>query len=111
MTRLTTHVLDIARGVPAAGLTLRLYALDGETRRLVSEQQTNGDGRTAEPIGIDLASGTYEIVFAVGPYFAEGATPTLYDEIPVRFTLDAEREHHHIPLLLSPFGYSTYRGS
>jgi len=111
MTRLTTHVLDIARGVPAEGLTLRLYAIDGETRRLVSEQQTNADGRTTEPIGVQLSSGTYELVFAAGPYFAGFATPTLYNDIPVRFALDAKREHHHIPLLLSPWGYSTYRGS
>jgi len=108
---LTTHVLDTARGIPGAGIPVRLYQLDGETRRLIVEPTTNGDGRTDAPLATSLAPGTYELVFAVGAYFARTATATFFDEIPVRFTVDDAGGRYHVPLLLSPWGYSTYRGS
>jgi 5-hydroxyisourate hydrolase len=108
---LTTHVLDTALGVPASGIAVRLYACDGAARTLLAERTTNADGRTDEPLGTTLEPGTYEIAFAVGPYFTRDARPAFYDEIAVRFTLEPSRAHHHVPLLLAPFGYSTYRGS
>jgi 5-hydroxyisourate hydrolase len=106
---LTTHVLDLARGIPAAGVTVALYRLDGEKRALVGRAETSADGRTPpfESIGPD----SYELVFAAGAYFGRAGTETLYNEIPVRFQIVSDREKYHIPLLLAPWGYSTYRGS
>lgn len=108
---LSTHVLDVARGAPAAGIPVRLYALDGEQRRLVAEALTNADGRTDAPLATSIAPGTYELVFAVGRYFARAGTVAFFDEIPVRFTITDADGSYHVPLLLSPWGYSTYRGS
>jgi 5-hydroxyisourate hydrolase len=106
---LSTHVLDTARGLPAAGIRVRLVHCDGERRTLIGEQTTNADGRTDAPLGTNLAAGTYELVFHVAPYF--DSAPAFYDEIPIRITLDATRERYHVPLILSPYGYATYRGS
>jgi 5-hydroxyisourate hydrolase len=111
LTTLSTHVLDIARGEPAADLALRLYAIEGGERRPLGEMRTNADGRTDVPLGDALPPGTYEIVFAAGPYFARRGEAAFYDDIAVRFVLDGSRSRCHVPLLLSPFGYSTYRGS
>ena len=108
---LSTHVLDIARGVPASGIVIRLYALAGGAPTLVSQAMTNDDGRSDAPLGSELASGTYEIVFETGVYFARHGGGAFYADIPVRFVIEAERERYHVPLLLSPWGYSTYRGS
>lgn len=113
---LTTHVLDTARGLPAAGLAITLYRITGEARTLLARVTTNDDGRTDGPIlpAADFAAGQYELVFHAGDYLrAQGnalAEPLFLDEIPIRFGL-AEDAHYHVPLLLSPFGYSTYRGS
>jgi len=107
----TTHVLDTARGIPAAGTPVALYAVRSDTRTIVREAVTNGDGRTDEPLGIDLSEGTYELVFAAGNYFARSGIATFYDEIAVRFQLDGTAEKYHVPLLVSPWGYATYRGS
>ncbi len=117
MGRLTTHVLDTVSGGPAAGVKVELFriAADGE-RRLLAATQTNGDGRTDAPLlaGADFAAGTYEIAFHIGPYFqAAGAKvgePAFLDVVPLRFGLGTEG-HYHVPLLCSPWSYSTYRGS
>jgi 5-hydroxyisourate hydrolase len=114
--RLTTHVLDTATGKPAAGLSIALYRLDGETRRHLKTVATNADGRCDAPLlaGEEFATGEYELVFAAGEYLRRtGASlpkPAFLDIVPIRFGM-AEQAHYHVPLLLSPYGYSTYRGS
>jgi len=113
---LTTHVLDTARGCPAAGLEIALYRLDGTARSLLAMMTTNDDGRTDAPILPEaaFAPGRYELVFAAGAYLRAtgqgGPNPLFLDEVPIRFGM-SEETHYHVPLLLSPFGYSTYRGS
>jgi 5-hydroxyisourate hydrolase len=107
---LSTHVLDTARGKPAAMVPVALFALDGE-RRQIAHAVTNPDGRTDTPLATALAPGSYELVFDVGAYFAREGTQAFFDEIPVRFHLRESGAHYHVPLLLSPWGYSTYRGS
>jgi 5-hydroxyisourate hydrolase len=106
---LSTHVLDTARGVPAAGVGIALFALDGDARTLLAQRVTGRDGPTAEPIAPVLEPGLYELVFDVAAYFAE--TPSFYNRIPVRFRIDAGETHYHVPLLVAPWGYATYRGS
>ena len=106
----STHVLDIARGMPAAGISVGLFALDIE-RKLLNVAVTNRDGRTDEPLATDLAPGSYELVFAVMDYFVQLGVASLFDAIPVRFRIDDVAARYHVPLLLSPWGYSTYRGS
>jgi len=115
--RLSTHVLDTARGKPAAGVRIALFALSGDARRLVKEVVTNHDGRTDAPmlLGDDLQAGSYELVFFAGDYLratgqAQGETLFL-DQIPIRFGVPDAGQHYHVPLLISPFAYSTYRGS
>ena len=113
---LTTHVLDTARGCPAEGLKIALYRVSGNSHRKIAEAVTNADGRTNGPIlpEGDFSIGTYELVFFAGDYLrASGqaaAEPLFLDQVPIRFGM-AEDDHYHVPLLLSPFGYSTYRGS
>jgi len=112
---LTTHVLDTARGCPAEGLKIELFRLDGH-RRLLKTLVTNDDGRTDEQILPTEAfeTGEYELVFHAGAYLdsigALSESPRFLDVIPIRFGMSAP-SHYHVPLLLSPFGYSTYRGS
>ncbi len=114
---LTTHVLDTARGCPAAGLKIALYRVSGNSHRKLSEMVTNDDGRTDTPILPEEAfqTGTYELVFFAGDYLrANGQAagdPLFLDQIPIRFGMDDPDAHYHVPLLVSPFGYSTYRGS
>ena len=114
--RLTTHVLDTAAGRPAAGLSIALYRLDGETRTHLKTVVTNADGRCDAPLlqGVDFSTGEYELVFAAGDYLrAQGLAlpePAFLDKVPIRFGM-AEAAHYHVPLLISPYGYSTYRGS
>ena len=114
---LTTHVLDTARGCPAAGMAVALYRLDGKERSLVRALTTNADGRTDTPIlpAAEFACGTYELVFHAGAYLDATGTPAeeprFLDEIPIRFGISQPDAHYHVPLLVSPFGYSTYRGS
>ena len=103
--RLTTHVLDTARGRPAAGVPIELFRLDD--RRPLKAVATNADGRTDEPLLTALEVGRYELLFFVGAYFGEG----LFDEVPIRFRIDDPGAHYHVPLLVSPWSYSTYRGS
>ncbi|WGH79984.1 hydroxyisourate hydrolase [Jannaschia ovalis] len=113
---LTTHVLDTARGCPAAGLAIDLYRIAGETRTHLRRLETNADGRTDGPIlpEAEFATGTYELVFHAGAYLDASGTPPesprFLDTVPIRFGM-SEPAHYHVPLLLSPFGYSTYRGS
>ncbi|TNC49835.1 hydroxyisourate hydrolase [Rubellimicrobium rubrum] len=112
---LTTHVLDTARGVPAAGLRITLDRVAGPSRERLAEVVTNADGRTDGPIlpRERFAPGLYELTFHAGDYLrgtgARLSDPAFLDEIPIRFGMEAG--HYHVPLLLSPFGYSTYRGS
>lgn len=113
---LTTHVLDTARGCPAEGLKIELFRIEDETRRLLKTLVTNNDGRTNEQIlpAAEFAPGTYELVFHAGAYLDACGTPPeeprFLDVVPIRFGM-SEPAHYHVPLLLSPFGYSTYRGS
>ncbi|CAN7299703.1 hydroxyisourate hydrolase [Pararhizobium sp. LjRoot235] len=115
--RLTTHVLDTALGKPAQGLKIDLFAIEGETRRLLRAVKTNSDGRVDGPMldGEAFRIGTYELVFHAGDYLrATGASlpePAFLDLIPLRFGIADAASHYHVPLLLSPFSYSTYRGS
>ncbi len=108
---LSTHVLDVARGVPAAGLEVALVRIEGNDARHIARAQTDGDGRIAAPFGGELTNGVYELRFAAGAYHAKTGTPSFYDVIPVRFTIGEATRHYHVPLLLSPWGYSTYRGN
>ena len=114
---LTTHVLDTARGCPAGGMEITLYRIEGANRMKLATAVTNADGRTDAPIlpKGQMASGTYELVFEAGQYLdAIGATPEeprFLDQVPIRFGISDSEAHYHVPLLLSPFGFSTYRGS
>ncbi len=114
---LTTHVLDTARGCPAAGLKIVLYAVSGDAREILADMVTNEDGRTDSPILPQDAFriGTYELVFFAGDYLRatgqDGEAPLFLDEVPIRFGMSDGEAHYHVPLLLSPYGYSTYRGS
>jgi 5-hydroxyisourate hydrolase len=106
---LSTHVLDISRGAPVAGIEVTLTAAGAAQE--IARSVTDSDGRIAAPFGGALESGAYELRFFVRPYFERLSHPTLYDEVPVRFVIDDGSAHYHLPLLLSPWGYSTYRGS
>ena len=114
---LPTHVLDTARGCPAGGLRISLHRLDGGTREVLAEMVTNADGRTDAPIlpQEHFAAGRYELVFHAGDYLRAngqaGDEPLFLDEVPIRFGMSDPQAHYHVPLLLSPYGYSTYRGS
>ena len=115
--RLSTHVLDTAQGRPAAGLAIELWRLGPAGRELLKQLVTNADGRTDAPLltGDELLEGEYELVFAVGGYFAAqpvaAGQPPFLGSVPVRFTIADAGAHYHVPLLVSPWAYSTYRGS
>ena len=115
MGKLTTHILDTAHGAPAAGVDIRLYALQAE-RTLRASATTNADGRTEQPLmqGDTMQTGEYELEFDVGSYFSalgiESPEPAFLQTVVVRFGVQ-ENEHYHVPLLVSPWSYSTYRGS
>ncbi len=102
---LSTHVLDAVSGRPAAGVTVRLERAGD----VVAEAVTDADGRVGE-LG-ELAVGTHRLTFDTGAWFAATGTPTFYPEVTVAFVVTEPGRHHHVPLLLSPFAYSTYRGS
>lgn len=116
MGRLTTHVLDVASGKPAAGLKIELYRL-GSSRSLLNTVLTNADGRADGPLleGTEFSTGQYELYFHAGDYLRlmkiELPDPAFLDIIPIRFGISDITKHYHVPLLLSPYGYSTYRGS
>lgn len=113
---LTTHVLDTARGQPASGIKIALYRVSGNSHRKIAEAVTNADGRTDAPLLPEgkFKPGSYELIFFAGDYLRAtgqaGSEPIFLDAVPIRVGL-AEDTHYHVPLLLSPHGYSTYRGS
>ena len=115
MGRLTTHILDTASGRPAAGLVVELWRLDGA--HCLNKATTNADGRMDGPVieGAAFTAGIYELRFRAGDYWRSCgitlAEPAFLDVIPVRFGIADPSQHYHVPLLLSPYGYSTYRGS
>lgn len=117
MGRLTTHVLDTMHGCPAAGLAVSLYRMGGAGAEPLLTRATNADGRCDGPLleGAALLPGVYELRFRVGDYFRQKGTPLadppFLDEVPVRFGVHDPAAHYHVPLLVSPFAYSTYRGS
>jgi 5-hydroxyisourate hydrolase len=110
---ITTHVLDVARGRPAAGVPIRLDVQDGEAWRAVGGGATDADGRlrTLVPAGATLRAGTYRLRFDTAAYFAAAGVEGFYPHVEVVFAVREGGGHYHVPLLLSPFGYSTYRGS
>lgn len=108
MSHVTTHVLDAAVGRPAVGVAVALYDAEGA---LVAEGVTDADGRVSD-LGPDaLPAGEYGVVFETGAYFAATATPTFYPRVSIDFEIVDSAAHYHVPLLLSPFAFSTYRGS
>ena len=117
--KLTTHVLDTAHGCPAPGIDISLYSIESssDNRTLITQVYTDRDGRTEQPLlaNDDFQIGEYELVFAVGSYFdstqANLPKPAFLDRIPIRFQIADVNAHYHIPLLVSPWSYSTYRGS
>ena len=116
MGRLTTHVLDTASGKPAAGVTIELYRIGKNDERLTAAT-TNADGRMDRPLleGDAFVAGVYELRFHAGDYLRAAGTalpdPAFLDVVPIRFGVASAGDHYHVPLLLSPYGYSTYRGS
>jgi 5-hydroxyisourate hydrolase len=112
MARLSTHVLDTSHGRPARGMAIRLYCGAGESRRLLRTAETNADGRTDAPLlsGDALETGVYELEFGVADYFGSQGIPFL-GEVVVRFGIEDPAGNYHVPLLVTPYGYSTYRGS
>jgi 5-hydroxyisourate hydrolase len=118
VTGLTTHILDTALGLPAKGIMIDLFRIQEEVKEYIKTVYTNADGRVdGGPIlaGEAFRKGTYELLFHVGPYFRFSGQklpdPLFLDIIPIRFGIADVAAHYHVPLLLSPFGYSTYRGS
>lgn len=108
---ISTHVLDTARGEPARGVTVRLFRMNGDENELLATGETDADGRIAPIFGGEVKPGAYLLLFSAGAYFAAAGVATFFDEIPVRFVIEPGARKYHIPLLLAPFGYSTYRGS
>jgi 5-hydroxyisourate hydrolase len=117
MPRLTTHVLDTARGTPASGVAIDLHVLEGGSRRLIAAAVTGADGRTTPPLlsGDRLATGIYELTYHAAAYFTRIGVPVtdppFLGDVVIRFGISDAAGHYHVPLLLSPYGYSTYRGS
>jgi 5-hydroxyisourate hydrolase len=117
MARLSTHVLDTMRGVPAEGITIDLHRVDESGRWHIKRDATNSDGRTAAPLlsGDSMDPGVYELTFYAGEYFrglgVPVSNPPFLDEVVIRFGLADPNGNYHVPLLMSPYGYSTYRGS
>lgn len=117
MGRLTTHVLDASRGCPGGGIDITLYRVDEGQLTWLASATTNADGRCDQPLldGATYTSGIYQLHFQAGAYYrAQGValtTPAFLDEVVLRFGIDATQSHYHVPLLLSPYSYSTYRGS
>ena len=112
MSAITTHVLDTSRGRPAAGVRVELHYKSGESWKPVGEDRTDANGRCNHLMGDELPeAGKYRLLFHAGAYFEEQNAATFYSEIPIIFDLREPSAHYHVPLLISPFGYSTYRGS
>jgi 5-hydroxyisourate hydrolase len=117
MGKLSTHVLDTAQGKPGAGVRVELYAVDGGQRTLLKQDATNNDGRCGAPLleNDDLKAGQYELVFAAGDYFAaQGVampSPRFIDRVTIAFGVADPAQNYHVPLVVTPWCYSTYRGS
>ncbi len=115
--RLTTHVLDTSAGRPGAGLALTLFRLGGAAPEPVAQAVTNQDGRCDAPLlaGAAFQPGLYQLEFAVGAYFRRqglaGAEPAFLEVVPIRFGINDASQHYHVPLLITPYSYATYRGS
>ena len=117
MGRLTTHVLDAAHGCPGSAIRIALYRVEGEQLEKIAEAVTNSDGRCDAPLlqGDDYRSGVYQLQFSAGDYYRTKGVKlgerAFLDEVVLRFGIDASQDHYHVPLLISPYSYSTYRGS
>lgn len=117
MGKLSTHVLDITQGKPGAGVAIELYAVEAAFKTLLKSAVTNQDGRCDAPLlqGAEMRAGTYELVFAAGDYFAgQGVTlpqPRFIDRVTIAFGIADPEQNYHVPLVVSPWAYSTYRGS
>ena len=112
MSPITSHVLDTALGRPASGLRVRLQLRAADGWRTLAERATNQDGRVTDLLAPGtLKRGSYKMIFETGEYLLASGRPVFYPQVEILFLVDVEAEHYHIPLLLSPFGYSTYRGS
>ena len=109
--KVTTHVLDAVTGRPAEGVAVELERRDGDSWGPVAEGRTDADGRVARLGPDELDAGVYRVTFAVADYFAARGQDTFYPEVVISFTLADPAAHHHVPLLLSPYAFSTYRGS
>ena len=110
---LSVHILDLQSGQPTAGVNVTLEARDGQQWRTLGQATTDAQGRVRAlyPEGKQMTAGAYRIVFKTGEHYARLRQPTFFDQIPVEFKVDNTAQHYHIPLLLSPYGYSTYRGN
>ncbi|MDQ0245488.1 5-hydroxyisourate hydrolase [Bacillus fengqiuensis] len=117
MTGLTTHILDLTHGMPAANVTIQLSKFEGSTPFLLKTAMTNDDGRLNEPLlsTDEMKTGEYELLFNIGDYFREKSVtlpePAFLDKVSIRFGIADPRSHYHVPLLISPWGYQIYRGS
>ncbi|AEX50902.1 transthyretin [Rahnella aquatilis CIP 78.65 = ATCC 33071] len=111
MTRITTHILDTSLGQPAANVRVWLESIEGQNITLVSETQTDADGRAAKLTPEPVASGHYRLCADIGAYFAATGRETLYHSAIIDVVIAGEQAHYHLPLLISPYSYSTYRGS
>lgn len=111
MTRITTHILDTSLGQPAANVRIWLERVEGQNITLLSETQTDADGRAAKLTPEQVASGHYRLCADIGAYFKATGRETLYHSAIIDVVIDGEQDHYHLPLLVSPYSYSTYRGS
>ena len=111
MTRITTHILDTSLGQPAANVRIWLERVEGQNITLLSETQTDADGRAAKLTPEPVASGHYRLCADIGAYFTATGRETLYHSAIIDVVIDGEQDHYHLPLLISPYSYSTYRGS
>ena len=117
MGKLSTHVLDTLNGIPAKGVHIALYRLENDERQLITRVTTNADGRCDEPLlqGETMREGVYELIFLAGDYFsamgAKQPEPRFLDEVVIRFGIANPGENYHVPLLVTPWTYTTYRGS
>jgi 5-hydroxyisourate hydrolase len=111
MSAITTHILDTSTGRPASGVSVRLEFEDVDGWRQIGAGATDNDGRLRDLLDKDIDSGNYRLSFAVGEYFLQSGVTCFFPEVTITFAAANAGEHYHVPLLLSPFGYSTYRGS
>ncbi len=111
MSGITSHVLDTSRGVPAADVEVQLEIRDGIEWKKIGTGKTQKDGHLSAPLATELKAGHYRIIFLVADYFSSLKKPSFFPRVRIEFLVDDPMESYHVPLLLSPFGYSTYRGS